>query len=264
MKSHHPPDTPSKPSREFVPSERWIEKFERECTEALLRRARSYAARYAQDVGWNLPSASAHDPGDVVSNIVKDTLSGALRWNHETEELGQHLFDAIRSRVACHAETSKRYRHESIDATDSDGTSSMMSEVEAQLEAAAEEATIDTRERAAESLRSLRYLAGRNPLVLRLITAFENGATDLVADLRASEHDWRGDLRASAREFELCRAQLSDRVAAAGRGDGRRDVRSLHWDPPGWSTDGGARQSLGQPQLALARSLHRGLLYRKA
>jgi hypothetical protein len=134
MKSHQPPDTPFKPSREFVPSENWIEKFEKECAEALLKRARRYAARYAQGVGWEFPSASAHDPDDVVANVVRDTLSGALRWNHETEEFAQHLFDAIRSRVTCHVERAKRYRHESIDATDANGVSPIMSEVEAQLQ----------------------------------------------------------------------------------------------------------------------------------
>jgi hypothetical protein len=136
MDPEHPPNTSGRqPVLNFVPSERWIEAFDKQCTETLLKRARRYAALQAQEAGWDLPSASAHDPDDVVNHIVKDTLSGVLRWNPDAEAFDQHLFDAIRSRVSRYAGRATRYPHESIDATDSNGTSLVMPEVEAQLAA---------------------------------------------------------------------------------------------------------------------------------
>lgn len=221
MKSHQPPDTPFKPSREFVPSENWIEKFEKECIEALLKRARRYAARYAQGVGWEFPSASTHDPDDVVANVVRDTLSGALRWNHETEEFAQHLFDAIRSRVTCHVERAKRYRHESIDATDANGVSPIMSEVEAQLQATADEATVDTSERAAETIRCLRHLARRKPLVLRMLTAFEEGATEMTDVMEAAGmtlEEYQNARRQLARLTERLPSHLKPRGYTVAKG----------------------------------------------
>jgi hypothetical protein len=48
------------------------------------------------------------------------------------------------------------------------------------LQATADEATVNTSERAAETIRSLRYLARRKPLVLRMLTAFEQETTDMA------------------------------------------------------------------------------------
>jgi hypothetical protein len=183
MNPEHPPNTSSRqPPRTFTPSERWIDAFDKQCTETLLKRALRYAALQAQEAGWELPSASAHDADDVVNHIIKDTLSGVLHWNPDAEGLDQHLFDAIRSRVSRHADRATRYPHVSIDATDSTGKSLVMPEVEAQLAADAPEATLEARERAAATLHSLRALAQRRPLVLRLLSAFEEGATE-VADV---------------------------------------------------------------------------------
>lgn len=222
MSPEHPPDISSRqPVLKFAPSERGIDAFDKQCTETLLKRARRYAALQAQEVGWELPSASAHDPDDVVNHIVKDTLTGVLRWNPDAEGFDQHLFDAIRSRVSRNADRATRYPHVSIDATDSTGVPLVMSEVEAQLAANAAEATLETRERAAATIRSLRALAHRRPLVLRLLAAFEHDATDVADVMHVAEMtlaEYQNARRQLARLVEKLPSHLRPRRQLAAKG----------------------------------------------
>lgn len=194
MTRDQPPDDAPSVRNRFVPSENWIEKFDTQCTERLLKRARRYAAQRASDLGWEMPGAGAYDPDELVDDIVKDTLAGVLRWDPEKRDFDRHLFDAVRSRVTRIAERVKQYPHESIDAVDSAGKSHVMAAMETQLHADAPETTIDTRMRAAETMRSLRKLARNKPLVQRLLAAFEQHAFDRedvmhVVNLTDAEYD---------------------------------------------------------------------------
>ena len=201
MKSDHTPPTKYPPVGQFVPSEQWIEKFDEQCTEVLLKRARRYAALRAQDLGWEMPSAGAYDPDELVDNIVKDTLAGALRWEPHVRDFDQHLYDAVRSRVTRYAKRAAQYPHESMDAIDHTGTSPVMAAVEMQLRVEAPEPPLDTRVRLAETLASLRKLGHRKPLVQRLLTAFEHRVTDEEEVMRVA--------KMTSTEYDIARRQLA-------------------------------------------------------
>lgn len=205
MQSKHPPDDASptrrRPALPFVPSEEWIEQFDAQCTEILLKRARRYAALRAQDLGWEMPTAGPNDPDELVDNIVRDTLAGVLRWDPNVRGFDRHLFDAVRSRVTRYAKRAAQYPHESMDSVDYADTSPLMVEVEAQLRMDAPEATIDVRLRLIETVRCLRKLAQGKPLVQRLLTAFERRATDKESVMRIA--------KMTSAEYQNARRQLA-------------------------------------------------------
>jgi hypothetical protein len=221
MKRDQPPDDgPSAPPSQlfvrFVPSEHWIEKFDTQCTELLLKRARSYAAQRAQDLGWEMPGAGAYDPDELVDNIVKDTFAGVLRWDPERRSFARHLYDAVRSRVDRYAKRMKAYPHESVDVVDSAGNSQVMAELEAQLLADVSEATFDTSLRVEDTMHSLHKLSRRKPLVRQLLAAFELRVTekeDVMDLVNLTDAEYDNARRQLARLVELLPRHLKPRVA---------------------------------------------------
>jgi hypothetical protein len=203
MKPTPPPDSapPLAPVARSQLSEEWIEKFDAQCTELLLKRARRYAAQRARDLGWQVQSAGAYDPDELVDNIVKDTLAGVLRWDPNVRDFDQYLFDAVRKRVTRQARRMTQYPHESIDAVDSTGRSPVMSAVEIQLRSEAPEATRETRARLSETITSLRKLGRNKPLVQRLLTAFECLATE--------EEDVMRRASLTSKQYHSARRQLA-------------------------------------------------------
>jgi uncharacterized coiled-coil protein SlyX len=200
MKPDQPPDDAPRVVR-FIPSESWIENFDKQCTEPLLKRARRYATLRAQDLGWEQPSAGPHDPDEVVDNIVRDTLAGVLRWDPDVRDFDQHLFDAVRKRITRYARRISEYPHESLDAIDHTGRSPVMAAVEMQLRLDGPGDVLDTRVRIAETVACLRKLARRKPLVLRLLTAFERRATE--------QEDVMREANMTLAEYKTARRQLA-------------------------------------------------------
>lgn len=223
MKPTPPPDgtPPLRPLARFELSEEWIDEFDAQCTELLLKRAKRYAAQRADDLGWKMPSAGAYDPDELVDNIVKDTLAGVLRWNPDVRNFDKHLFDAVRKRVTRYAKRMMQYPHESIDAVDSTGRSPAMAAVEIQLRAEAPEATVETRTRLAETISSLRKLGRNKPLVQRLLTAFECLATeeeDVMRKASLTSAQYHSARRQLARLVERLPSHLKPRTNLVAKG----------------------------------------------
>src|SRR5678815_1117561 len=193
MKGTKRPEDVSRSAR-FVPSKEWIEAFNLQCTEELMRRAQQFPGQHHRD--------GAVDARELVQKVVFDTLRGALRWDPSVRTLEMHLCDAIRKRAQRERARAKRLPHASIDDTDADGESSVMAEADAQLLADAPEAAPDTVARAAETARALQSLASRKPLVLRLLDAFAAGAIskeDAMSLAKMTEAEYHNARRQLAR-----------------------------------------------------------------
>lgn len=191
MKSIRTEEEP--PLAPFVPSKDWIEAFDTECTEMLLKRARRFAACRARDQGWDGPSNEAYYADELVQNVVTDTRFGVLRWDPSARAFQVHLYDAIRLRIRRDVARAQRFPHQSIDAVGADGESPSLVEAEAQLLVEAPEATPETAARAAETAVELKKLAKGKTLILRLLGAFERRATTKedvmrVANMTSAEY----------------------------------------------------------------------------
>lgn len=200
MRSDGPDDEPRQPSRaSFVPSEAWIDAFEDQCTDAMLKGVRRFAAYRARFLGWNGSSNDAYYAEELAQNAVTDTMLGVLRWDPSVQSLERHLLDAIRLRARRDRAHAERYPHASIDASDSDDESGVLAEAEASLLADRPDATAESTERAESAERAaattanLRAGTADDPLAQRFLDAIEEGATSRsdimrIAGLTSAEY----------------------------------------------------------------------------
>ncbi|HEU4726476.1 MAG TPA: hypothetical protein VFT22_01245 [Kofleriaceae bacterium] len=218
MKPPQPPGN-DPPSGAFVPPEPWIDAFDSQCTEQLLKRARRVAAQRARDFGWDSPANDTYYAKELVQNVLTDTLLGVLRWDPNAETLEAHLFDEIRLRAWRDAKRAQRLPHASIDTVNEGGESPVLSELEEHLRANAPEAPVATVARAAETTAALRALAQDKPLVIRILDAFSAGATrkeDVMCAVEISSSQYHNGRRQLARLVE----QLPDSLRPRRRSPG--------------------------------------------
>lgn len=160
-----------------LPSEAWIEAFAKQCTEQLYEDAHRFAARRAGAVRKAGGIADDYYVRELVQNVISDTAAGVLRWDPTVKSLPEHVWDAIRTRTNHDRLRAKRYRHEAIDGVDPDAPSNFIGEVEAALEDRAPSASPELATLANEWLAELRELAAPFPALVRMVDAFEAGAT---------------------------------------------------------------------------------------
>src|SRR4051812_5603880 len=160
----------SPPSR-FLPSEGWIEAFEREYTTSVLPALQRFAARIVAGAGA-APQPDDYYPRQLALDAVSDTLLGTVVWNPATKELMQHLRDVVRNRAYIDWAHARKFRHESIDEEIESGEPSILDEADAKLL----ERTADPRsvENAAAALAELRVHAADDPDVLAYVWALEH------------------------------------------------------------------------------------------
>jgi hypothetical protein len=218
MKPPQPPGN-DPPSEAFVPPEPWIDAFDSQCTEPLLKRARRVAAQRARDFGWDSPANDTYYAEELVQNVLADTLLGVLRWDPNAETLEGHLFDEIRLRAWRDAKRAQRLPHASIDTVNEGGESPALSELEEHLYANASEAPVATATRAAETASALRALAHGKPLVTRILDAFSAGATrkdDVMCVAKISSSEYHNARRQLARLVEQLPDSLRPRRRVPG------------------------------------------------
>jgi hypothetical protein len=175
---HSDDDSRRGPRAPFVPPESWIEAFDAQCTETMLKGLRRYAASWARLLDGDTGNDYAEE---LVQNALADTLRGVLRWDPGAGELGPYLEVVIRLRARRDRRHAQRYEHVSIDALDPDDASSMMTDVEAALAAntsarASQSAESEAAAKTA-ALTHLRALAANDPHAQRFLDAIEQDAT---------------------------------------------------------------------------------------
>jgi hypothetical protein len=151
-----------------VESEEWMDAFEAQGTNEMLKRCLVFAA---QTVGGG---ANSDDLiiRELVHDARVDTLHGRLRWDPNDKTLELHLRDSIRWRAR--DDRKRATQHFSLTRSDED-YSSIADQVEAMM-------TTDPREESAEArasdlLRELREWMKGDSEVLALLDAYDRGAS---------------------------------------------------------------------------------------
>ena len=169
----------------FTPDEAWIDAFTHQNTSELREAAKRYAARRMRRIGESGAHVDEFDIRALVQDALTDTLFGEVTWDPAKNTLEQHVFDTIRYRTRDVRKRAKRYTHQRIDVFDmrEEGTQAM-GEVESSLRGDQEMPSPDELLFAQQVIDRLRELAAHDPLVLRLIDAIAEGATE-PADIMA-------------------------------------------------------------------------------
>jgi len=163
----------------FLPSEDWREKYEEQATEKMLERLHRGARARLRTFGRG-GHVDAADIEDVVSGVLKDTLTGKLKWNPEKESLEDNLLDAVRFRVRDRWQRDQRLKHDSIDEDEQDRGISDQAAAGAVVPTSPAPNERDRRIKVAfdEVTAALRPLCADKPEVLQLLGFYMKGITD--------------------------------------------------------------------------------------
>jgi hypothetical protein len=171
-----------------LPPEAWIDAFDEQLSEPMLKEVRRFAVYRASTLGWEGAGNDAYYAEELVQNAVADTRLGVLRWDPSVNNLHQHLVDAVRLRSRRDRAHAERYPHVSLDECDRDdddgasGGSVLSPEAEATLQVTAPATTDEHVEHEASAARAtaiaakLRELSEGDPIVQRFLDATDRDA----------------------------------------------------------------------------------------
>jgi len=165
----------------FVHPEAWIEAFDEQCTETLLKRLRRYAFLLARVPGGEHLGDAISYAEEQVQAAVTDLLGGVLRWDPSTTDLEPYLMDVIRLRARRDRKRAARFKHVSIDATPSSNPGMPVREIELRLAVSAsvhaDELEASSLSSIAHTMRQLRGFFSADPLAQRFLDAIDSDAT---------------------------------------------------------------------------------------
>jgi len=173
--NEQPEDDPERlPRAPFVPPEAWIEAFDAQCTDRMIKALRRYAGSWARFLGGDAGNDYAEE---LVQTALTDTACGVLRWDPAAGELEPYLIMVIRLRARRDRKSAARHEHVFIDAIDSDDAA--FADLEASL-AVDPARTMVSAEKADAlmdwKIAELRALAPSDQDVQRFLDAIDQGA----------------------------------------------------------------------------------------
>lgn len=140
----------------------------------MLRRVERYAARRIQGLDKAGFAVDDYAARELVQDALHDTVTGVIHWDHTRKQLDAHLLDILQVRTKRLRRKAERYRHLSLSAQSSDDASAQ-DEIDAALVEQAPRRSVSSY--AAEVMAELRELAASDELVLRMLDAFDQGAS---------------------------------------------------------------------------------------
>lgn len=160
----------------FVPSEQWIDEFDKQSTangfEERLKRFARMRANMVAHAGRRVDDFYARE---LVQDAIDDTLEGVLAWDPARATLQHHLVSAIRSRTRHDYVQAQRFQHHSFDVASA--SPRLLADVESSLAAEATTTTLELSDATVRVLAAIRRIAANDADVLRLIDAYVQGAT---------------------------------------------------------------------------------------
>ncbi len=201
-------------------AEAWVDAFDEQCTEALLKRLRRYALLLARVPGGEHLGDPASYAEEQVQAAVTDLVGGVLRWDPSTRNLEPYLTDVIRLRVRRDRKRAARFKHLSIDATPCSYSGSIR-EADLYL-AAGGSAHADAREGSGadtmtRTMQRLRAFFSEDPLALRFLDAID--AIDHDAPTRSEIMKVAGLTRT---EYHNARRRIARYLARPDHGQSSR------------------------------------------
>lgn len=200
----------------FHPSAEWKAEFERQLTLPMLNRLKAYAARRLAGFGSGAPVDMDYAE-DLAASAAHDTVCGRVTWNPERRKLEQHLKNVIKRRLWLDWKHAKRFRVESIDASDDDDRSTTFDDMELALAERCPDP--EATENAISALRELEQLAIYDP---ELAVYIDARADDLTGgDLEASTGLAPEGVRRVRRRLDVIEKQLPYQVRPMPRKRGK-------------------------------------------
>ena len=202
----------------FVHAEAWIEAFDEQCTEALLKRLRRYALLLARVPGGEHLGDAASYAEEQVQAAVTDLVGGVLRWDPSTKDLEPYLMDVIRLRVRRDRKRAARFKQVSIDATPSSNPGMPIRNVELHLavnaSAHADECEVSGSDSMTRTMQRLRDFFSEDPLALRFLDAIDQDATTRSEIMKVA--------RLTRAEYHNTRRRIARYLAQLDRGRSSR------------------------------------------
>jgi Sigma-70 region 2 len=162
----------------FVPGEAWIEAFEAQCVDAMVKRLHRFAAAWARILGGEYAANDADYADELVQDVLTDAMEGVLRWDPAKGDLEPYLIDVIRLRARRDRKRAERHEHVPLDASTLEDPSLPIEQLEGSLAADASPEVTDSGENmTAEMTRTmtkLRALVPGDLLAQRFLDAVDN------------------------------------------------------------------------------------------
>ena len=163
-------------------SESWRRAFEEQATDEAMAQVFAFAASYA---GMIENATRRHDPliaRELALDALADTFDGKVTWDPDAALLVAHLCQVIRSRTSHELDRAKRFVHVSLER---EGAMELEQEASNAMAAANDAGDREVgASRARSALDAVRRLAARDPAVLMLLDAFDEGITDRQGVMR--------------------------------------------------------------------------------
>ncbi|HTR53347.1 MAG TPA: hypothetical protein VMJ10_21785 [Kofleriaceae bacterium] len=187
----------------FAPNEDWIQQFKTQCNQSLITGLNNYARTRMLGVAYAGRKVDDYYARELVLDAIGDTWMGVVRWDPSRFPLKHHLLRVIDGHSDKHAKHAIAHPHEAIgdDCKESRAAERAASEQVAEPEIAAK------RVYASEMLAKIRELAAGDKDVLRILDAYDAGAT--------------------TKEDVLALAKMKDRTYHNAYGRLRRIIRNL-------------------------------------
>jgi hypothetical protein len=191
-------------------SESWRAAFEEQATDEAMAQVFAFAASYAAMIE---NATRRRDPliaRELALDALADTFDGKVTWDPDTAPLVAHLCQVIRSRTSHELDRAKRFKHVSLEREGSMALEQATSDAMAAVNDGDREATAS---RARRSLHAVRRLAVRDPAVLMLLDAFDEGITDRQGVMRftgMSAAAYENAVRRMRRLSKKVRCELRD------------------------------------------------------
>ena len=152
----------------FVPSEEWIDAFEKQSNaKGFEEKLKRFARMRANMVAHGGRRVDEFYVREIVQDAIDDTLEGVLAWHPERVSLDKHLLDSIKSRTRHDYVQAQNFPHHSFDAASA--SPSLMADVESSLAAeGSATASAEVSSAAERAISELRRVAGNDPDVMRL------------------------------------------------------------------------------------------------
>jgi hypothetical protein len=157
----------------FTPDDAWLDAFQAQLTGETVDRARKFARMRALGVANTGRKVDDYYARELVQDAIADTFEGVLRWDPARVTLEAHLTRAVQFRSRDHRMHEIAFPHDAL----GDGTDeSLLAEREASG-VATTEPDLEKRRYAAELLAYIRDETAADKPVLRILDAYDAGAT---------------------------------------------------------------------------------------
>jgi len=198
---------------DFAPDDNWLAAFEAQLTPKLIDSLRNYARMRAFAVATTGRKVDDYYARELVQDAIGDTWSGLLGWDPARCSLEHHLVRAIQSRTHKHRAQAKENPHDAL----GDGTNaSRAAEVDASSLVADPDHSAQ-RVYSRETMAALRARLARDKSALRMLAAYEAGATkkaDVLAFTGMKERTYNN---AHARLKRIVRTLTDHKLAPKAR-----------------------------------------------